>query len=178
MSRPKVKKFLQSLTEEQLVEVLLDLYDARKDAKEYLEFYINPDTESAHEKARKSVLQNYFNNKGKTIKKLDIRSGREIVDNFISLGVDSDHKADISMYHVEILISWLVIRRSINQTAWTTLINLSRKAFERIITGGLSDSYRKRVDKYLDYARYAPEHLRVYERLLQEWEESESNVLK
>ena len=43
MSRLKLKKALSELNEEQLRELLLQLYDVRKDAKEYLEFYMNPD---------------------------------------------------------------------------------------------------------------------------------------
>lgn len=42
MSRTQLKKHLTALTKEQIIEVMLELYDARKEAKEYLEFYLNP----------------------------------------------------------------------------------------------------------------------------------------
>ena len=38
MSKAKLKKYLQTLSKEQVIEVMLELYDARKEAKEYLEF--------------------------------------------------------------------------------------------------------------------------------------------
>ncbi len=42
MSRTQLKKHLTALTKKQIIEVMLELYDARKEAKEYLEFYLNP----------------------------------------------------------------------------------------------------------------------------------------
>ena len=44
MSKAKLKKYLQTLSKEQVIEVMLELYDARKEAKEYLEFYLTPDS--------------------------------------------------------------------------------------------------------------------------------------
>ena len=43
MSKAKLKKYLQTLSPKQVIEVMLKLYDARKEAKEYLEFYLAPD---------------------------------------------------------------------------------------------------------------------------------------
>lgn len=39
MSKAKLKKYLLSLTKEQITDIVLELYDARKEAKDYLEFY-------------------------------------------------------------------------------------------------------------------------------------------
>lgn len=35
MSKAKLKKYLQTLSKEQVIEVMLELYDARKEAKDY-----------------------------------------------------------------------------------------------------------------------------------------------
>ena len=39
MSKAQLKRHLTKLTKEQVIDVVLELYDARKEAKEYLEFY-------------------------------------------------------------------------------------------------------------------------------------------
>lgn len=57
MSKAQLKKYLQTLPHEQIVQVVLDLYDARKAAKEYLEFYMDPDAAKAVENAKKAVLK-------------------------------------------------------------------------------------------------------------------------
>lgn len=40
MSKAKLKRHLLSLTKEQITDIVLELYDARKEAKDYLEFYL------------------------------------------------------------------------------------------------------------------------------------------
>ena len=45
MSKAQLKKHLLKLTQEEVIDVILELYDARKEAKEYLEFYMNPKAE-------------------------------------------------------------------------------------------------------------------------------------
>lgn len=42
MSKAQLKKHLIKLTKEQVIDVVMELYEARKEAKEYLDFYINP----------------------------------------------------------------------------------------------------------------------------------------
>lgn len=46
MSKVQLRKELKLLTKPQLEELILDLYEARKEAKEYLDFFVNPDVES------------------------------------------------------------------------------------------------------------------------------------
>lgn len=45
MSKKSLKKELDQLTKEQLSQIILDLYDARKEAKEYLEFFLHPNVD-------------------------------------------------------------------------------------------------------------------------------------
>lgn len=45
MSKKSLLKELQSMSHEQLVQIISDAYDARPEIKEYLEFFINPDTD-------------------------------------------------------------------------------------------------------------------------------------
>ena len=55
MSKAKLKKYLQTLSKEQVIEVMLELYDARKEAKDYLEFYLTPDSKAELEKCKKAI---------------------------------------------------------------------------------------------------------------------------
>lgn len=50
----KAKKYLATITKEQVIEVILELYDARKEAKYYLEFYLSPYCEAEPEKRKKA----------------------------------------------------------------------------------------------------------------------------
>jgi hypothetical protein len=50
MSKAKLRKVLETFDQEQLVEIILQAYDARKEFKEYFEFFANPDVNSLTEK--------------------------------------------------------------------------------------------------------------------------------
>ena len=45
MSKIQLKKHLAALTKEEVIALVLNLYDVKKEAKEYLEFIVNPDRE-------------------------------------------------------------------------------------------------------------------------------------
>ena len=55
MSKATLKKYLGSLDKSEVIDVVLDLYDARKEAKEYLEYFLNPD-ETAKMKEYKAII--------------------------------------------------------------------------------------------------------------------------
>lgn len=57
MSKTQLKKELVHLTSDQLIELIVDLYEARKEAKEYLDFYVNPDIEKRLDKARTAIAK-------------------------------------------------------------------------------------------------------------------------
>ena len=57
MSKAQLKKHLNTLEKPQIIEMVMELYDARKEAKEYLEFYLNPDENKELEKFKKIVLK-------------------------------------------------------------------------------------------------------------------------
>lgn len=50
MSKIQLKKELVVMEKDQLVELILDAYAARKETKEYLEFFLNPDVDKLREK--------------------------------------------------------------------------------------------------------------------------------
>jgi hypothetical protein len=50
MSKVKLRKVLETFDQEQLVNIILQAYDARKEFKEYFEFFANPDVNSLKEK--------------------------------------------------------------------------------------------------------------------------------
>ena len=68
MSKAKLKKYLQTLSKEQVIKVMLELYDARKEAKDYLEFYLTPDSNAELEKCKKAIRQEFFPTRGFSVR--------------------------------------------------------------------------------------------------------------
>lgn len=64
MSKSEVKKYIKSLERGSLEELVMDLYSARKEAKEYLEYMIKPDDNAKLEKYRDIITNEFFPNRG------------------------------------------------------------------------------------------------------------------
>jgi hypothetical protein len=60
MSKAMLKKELQKLTKEQLIEQVLDLYEKNKSVKEFYEFYLNPVSEKDLFEKYKNIIVNEF----------------------------------------------------------------------------------------------------------------------
>ena len=65
MSKATIKKILQSMPKEEIIDMVLEMYDARKEAKEYLEFYANPDEDGKLEEYKKIITEEFYPTKGR-----------------------------------------------------------------------------------------------------------------
>ncbi len=59
MSKAKVKLLLMSMSKEEIIGMVLEMYDARKEAKEYLEFYANPDEDGKLDEYKKIITEEF-----------------------------------------------------------------------------------------------------------------------
>ena len=64
MSKAKLRRFLLAHTKEQVIDIMLELYDTKKEAKEYLEFYLSPNYGAELEKCKKLIRNEFFPTRG------------------------------------------------------------------------------------------------------------------
>ena len=63
MSKATIKQLLQSMTKKDIIEMVLDLYSARKEAKEYLDFYACPDEKGKLEEYKSIIREEFYPSK-------------------------------------------------------------------------------------------------------------------
>ncbi len=101
MSKIQLKKELKSFDREQLVQLILDVYSARKEAKAYFDFFVNPDVEALTEKYKKALFKEM--NRGKyRDSKARISKIKQLLKEFASYGVDAEARIDLSMYVLDL----------------------------------------------------------------------------
>ena len=93
MSKAKLKKHLLSLTKEQITDIVLELYDARKEAKDYLEFYLAPDCNAELEKSKKAIRNEFFPTRGFS-EKPSFAKCRKVISDFQKLKPEPTTVAD------------------------------------------------------------------------------------
>ena len=60
MSKSTIKKLLQGMSKDAIIEMVLELYPARKEAKEYLDFYVSPDEKEKLEEYKSIIREEFY----------------------------------------------------------------------------------------------------------------------
>lgn len=60
MSKIQLKKLLESLAKEEIIDIVIELYDARKEAKEYLDFFVNPNDDAKLLEYKQIIYNEFF----------------------------------------------------------------------------------------------------------------------
>lgn len=63
MSKSTIKKTLMTMSKEEIIDMVLAMYDARKEAKEYLEFFANPNEDGKLEEYKKIIIEEFYPSK-------------------------------------------------------------------------------------------------------------------
>lgn len=105
-----MKKTLQSMEHDEIVNVVLELYAARKDAKDYLEYWLDPDAEKELEKCEKLVSRQFFTPQGVNRRSPSLTTVNKIVKDFMTICFEPEKVAALLLYIGEKLAEWLEFR--------------------------------------------------------------------
>ncbi len=113
MSKSTLRKELVKMTHEQLVQIVLDAYDARKETKEYFKFFLNPDIEKITEQ-HKNLIVKELNRTKWGASKARVSVIRRAVKDFESLNPGTDAVMDMYFLTLQYIC---VAERHLNFTA-------------------------------------------------------------
>ena len=149
MSKPKLKKALQALSAEELVTVVMELYDARKEAKEYLEYWLNPDADKELEKCCKLVDRQFFTSAGVLKRSPSLPEINKITKAFMNLCYESDKVAELLIYIPERMAAWLEerYRRVSYRSSLRKYVNEAKLYIE---THELAERFQIRLERLTD----------------------------
>ncbi len=91
MSKIRLKKELQNMSREQLLDIILNVYDARKEAREYFEFFLNPDSDALLEKYCAMIQKEVMRAKRGNRAKFRISVIKGLIKNFQSFDSDPEY---------------------------------------------------------------------------------------
>lgn len=164
MSRAALKKELSTMTSTQLVEVILDAYESRKEIKDYFEYFLNPDVARLTEKYRLAVSKEFNRSKWHR-SKARISTINKLIKEYGSFSPGTIHEIEFMLYVVDI-----AALTEMTLTFTDTLYNGIKKLIERLLT--LSDA-NLTLDSTIQHLQKlrdpeAPCCSRIFSRLLNE----------
>lgn len=152
MSKARLKKIMQGMTADQLSELVMELYDARKEAREYLEYWSDPQPEKWVEKAKKDICRVFYLHGENPRRRPSLSDLNTIVKHFMTLGIDRDLTSDVLLYVAETECEWLEQRwrRLSYRTSMMKNLDAARLYIENAYPEGESNPYQIRLDRLQD----------------------------
>lgn len=151
MSKTTLKKQINELNKEQLIEVILELYDAKKEAREYLEYYVNPDENKMFDKYHSIILKEFFPTKGRAKGRTSVC--KKAIKDFLVLHPSPKLIAELKFSFVEIIMRYAVASRFwLRESQENTLLALFKETLEYMFANDLLDYYSRRIEQLLKSA--------------------------
>lgn len=98
MGFSEIKKELQKLDKDKIIELVADLYKKNKSIKEFFDYYINPNERELFEKYREKIFEAFYPKRGYNHK---LKDGKQAISDFKKLSPSADFLADLMLYYVE-----------------------------------------------------------------------------
>lgn len=148
MSKIQLKKFLTTLTAEQLREVIIDAYSANGEIKRYFEFFLNPDVKKEKEKARVAIYKKFFRSNGSYVLRPKVKATTTIVKDFLALVPEPHAGADLMIFHIEMLLDYATSYYCTSSLCKSIAIAMKRLA-QYLEKHGLKGEYSEKVYQLL-----------------------------
>lgn len=159
MSKAQLKKALGKMETPALADMLIELYEARPEAKEYLEYWLKPDAEAELEKYKVKIHRLFFTTSGRPRKRPTITSIRQIVKFFETICYDPELTAQLYLYICSVDIEWLRSRRNplVGSKSTRNWIDTARLYIEN---AGLEDRFGIKLDNLTETLDEIERHAR------------------
>ena len=152
MSKSALKKHLQSLTKEQMIETVLEMYDNMKPVKEYLEFFLNPNEKEMFEKYR-AVIVNEFYPKGKYFDpKTRFSVAKKAIADFRALKPSPELLADLMLTLPEMACQFTYDYGDMSEQFYNSAYNNFKAALEYMHKNNLLEAFKLRCKNCLKWA--------------------------
>lgn len=146
MSKAKLKKALNAMDKQEIISMVEELYDARKEAKEYLEYWINPDPQKELERVEKLIERQFVTPQGVNRRSPSLPAIAKIIKDFMTICFDPEKVAELLLFLVEKECEWLEVRyRRVSYR--TNLQKNLREAELYIETNALESLYAIRLER-------------------------------
>jgi hypothetical protein len=153
MSKNQLKKELQKLTKEQLIEQIIELYDSYKPVKEYYQTFLNPGNIQAVYEKQKAVIVNEFYPKTKyPDPKLRFSVAKKAIADFGALKPPAKLYADLLVTLVENACQFTYDFGDMSEQFYNSAVSNFERALKFLKKERLLDDFRLRCEKCLEYA--------------------------
>lgn len=154
MSKASLKKILKGMPAENIIEMVCELYDARKEAREYLNYWTDPDPDKALEDYKELVTKHFFLPSGGTRKSPSLTELNTLRKNFSTLVYDAEKETELYLHICDEEIRWILEREGRANSRIPRMLAHVEEAAGEVEVAGLEERFGLRIEKLRDLARH------------------------
>jgi hypothetical protein len=147
MSKAKLKKELQLLSKEQLIEQILDLYDKNKAVKEFYNFYLDPQSENVLAEKYITIIRKEFS---KDYPKFSV--AKKAISDFKSLSPSPESLANVMMVLPETVCEFTYVYGDMDEPFYNAAYNNFSAALKYIEQNELLKQFKNRAEQCVKWA--------------------------
>lgn len=152
MATTNLKKYLKTLTKEELINHIIELDKKFIPVQEYYQLYLNNAVEAVLNKCKKQIADEFYPARGEPKMRLSV--ARKAVNEAKKLGVPAESLADLMLFYVETGVEFTNDYGDINEPFYISMESMYLKALELMEKEGLLKQFENRalhiVDKTVD----------------------------
>jgi len=148
MPTRNLKKYLKTLSKEELIKHILELDKKFKPVQEYYQLYVNNDVSGTVGKAKKVIEQEFFPKRGEPKMRLSV--ARKAVTDAQKLGLPPEAMADLMLFYVEIGVEFTCDYGDIDEPFYNSMERMYLKALEYVESAGLLPDFETRARRIVD----------------------------
>lgn len=143
MTTKNLKKFLQTLTKDELVKHIVELDEKYKSVQEYHQVFVNNDIKSVADNFKKQIENEFYPARGEPKMRLSV--ARKAVTEAKKLGLTPESMADLMLFYVETGVEFTNDYGDINESFYNSMESMYLKALEYMEKEGLLKHFENRA---------------------------------
>ena len=144
MSKAQLKKYLNTLEKPQIIEMVMELYNARKEARDYLDYFLNPNEINELGKFKKIVLKEFDDDISRN-PKCRFSVCRKALSDFKKLSPSADTLAEAMVFYVERIYEFSFCAGDLWEQYYDSAISNFRSSLKFLIKNTLLEPMMPRI---------------------------------
>lgn len=152
MSKAKVKAFLQGMDKSEIIKVVLELYSARKEAKEYLDFLVDPNEEAKLEEYKHIIKEEFYPDNPRREPKTRFSVCRKAISDFKKLGASPQNIAELMVFYMENACEFTYEFGDMWEQYYDSVETNFQKTCQYLVANGLFEQFEKRLEQCVKWS--------------------------
>lgn len=150
MSKLQLKKMLQSMDKSEVISLVLEMYDTKKEIKEYLNYVVSPNEKEQFLKAKKIIEDEYFPAKGWPKERLSV--AKKAISDFSKLKPSPELEGELLIFLVECGCRYTFEYGDITEAFYIGMENNFRKALMFLKKNELLERFKPNAENCVKWS--------------------------